>query len=655
MEIATPLPVREPLLPGESLTSLIRRTANAMGFEKPGQIRSLFEGTAGISAQWNQLLPGPIGQRLESLLRHSTSSLLSATVHQFANRLVLVASTAVPAVACDSKTILKYFQSANPPICPVCLIEDTHPYERLAWSLRALPVCLRHLCYLSNMCPKCRRKLRPDRNDVHACHCGFNFREIQPPAISESAIWRFRRIDQWFRGEALPLTGMRACAALWWLERLTAAVEKLPEWKRRVTDEMSIDSSAPAALAAWLAAANLLDEWPQQLFAFLDDFQRIAKHQKTVTGVTRSFGLLLREAKQLEDLGYPLPADALRQYLTTHYTAGHVTTKVCLFSTSKHAKLLEVRPWMSLTEADEKLRIRNGGSADLLERGILVGVVHPAASGRRTVGLVTRESVGEVERNLKTALSVNDAGKMLGLGRSRVLELVKTDLLPRAIWTKGGWRVPRTSISQLLDLVSQSPVCDKPIDQDWVSLRQATRQFGPSGLNLVRLLRLIQAGRARLLRSARTADFKSVLVCVSDLKKARPELHRMRDEAEGFPLCRLAKQLFPDRPLKEPVLKKWIAVGLLQASRHGRAWIISADEVKRFRSKYCLLHEASQLLKMHSKTLLRWIREDELTTVYGPRSATGGGFHLLCRSDVIRIQGAITRHRRKFRTHMSDE
>ena len=36
METIAPLPAREPLLPDESLTSLVRRTSQAMGYEKPG-------------------------------------------------------------------------------------------------------------------------------------------------------------------------------------------------------------------------------------------------------------------------------------------------------------------------------------------------------------------------------------------------------------------------------------------------------------------------------------------------------------------------------------------------------------------------------------------------------------------------------------------
>lgn len=650
MDFAHPLPAREPLLPDESLASLIRRTSDAMGYETPGRIRALLKDSVEVPAHWNHVPTGPVMQRLEILLRQSQSSTVGATVHSYASRLMLVASSAAPAMLCDSTTILKYFQSARPPVCPTCLAEDAQPYERLAWSMRAVPVCLQHSRYLTSACPKCQRRLRPDRCDATMCRCGFDFRNVPPRVVPTPTAQLLGRIDQWFRGDALPLDTLPTCAFLWWFERLTSAVKKLPDWIARTADALSLDSSAPEDLAAWLTAADILDGWPQQLFVFLDDFQRVTKHRTTATGLTRSFGLLLREAKLLEDLGYSLPADALRQYLTDHYTAGHVTSKVCLFSTAKHAELLESRPWISLTEADEILHFRQGGSAALLERGILTGAVRSARPGHRTVGLVSRESVDKVAHDLKTALSVSEVGKSLGLGRSRVLQLIKADLLPRAIRTTGGWRIPRVSVDQLLGLVHASPDSGKQ-SKIWLDVRQATRQFGPSGLNFVRMLRLIQAGQVRVRRSESGANFRGLLISASDLKNAREAIHRMRDEEEGFPLNRLAQHLFPDRPIKDIVLRKWIALGLLRASRDGRAWAVSTDEVNRFRREYCLLSEAAQLLDIHNKTLLRWIADGILTPVYGPRSTAGGGFHLLRRSDVAQLREIVARHHRKWRTH----
>ena len=77
-------------------------------------------------------------------------------------------------------------------------------------------------------------------------------------------------------------------------------------------------------LLHWTAAVDVLQSWPERLYQFLDEFQRVAKNQVLSTGVSRSFGLLLRDAARLEGLGYSVPAHALRRYLLERYTGGHV-------------------------------------------------------------------------------------------------------------------------------------------------------------------------------------------------------------------------------------------------------------------------------------------------------------------------------------------
>jgi hypothetical protein len=126
MNTVRPLPTREPLLPNESLASLVRRTADAMGYESPGRIRSVLKESGDVPAHINHIRAGPVWERLETLLRQSRPSILGATVHSYSHHLMLVAKTAEAAPWCDSKTILKYFQSAHPPVCPACLFEDEH-------------------------------------------------------------------------------------------------------------------------------------------------------------------------------------------------------------------------------------------------------------------------------------------------------------------------------------------------------------------------------------------------------------------------------------------------------------------------------------------------------------------------------------------------
>ena len=172
MKMLPPLPARETPLPGESLASLLRRTAEAMGYEHVGRIRQLLADTGKLPFHINQLTLCPLMDRFAQLLRQPSETLLNTTVHHYADRFVLTPATALAAQVCDSKTILRHFDSAHARVCGSCLGNDRVPYERLVWGVRILPVCVDHGRFLVWRCVDCGRQLRPQRNNVMTCRCG---------------------------------------------------------------------------------------------------------------------------------------------------------------------------------------------------------------------------------------------------------------------------------------------------------------------------------------------------------------------------------------------------------------------------------------------------------------------------------------------------
>ena len=84
MDTARSLPAREPALPGESLASLLRRTAASMGYEGPGQIRQLLSTVGKVPWNVNHIGPGPLIDYLAVLLRTQPDDILALTVHRFA-------------------------------------------------------------------------------------------------------------------------------------------------------------------------------------------------------------------------------------------------------------------------------------------------------------------------------------------------------------------------------------------------------------------------------------------------------------------------------------------------------------------------------------------------------------------------------------------
>lgn len=636
-----PFPARVPPLPGESLTSLLRRTAAAMGYNGIAQMVALLKSQGRLPPHLNELAPGQVSCHLAALLRLSSESLASLTVHHYAAFLMLVSSDRPPAEICDSKTILRYFSSSWP-VCPVCLRQDAVPYERLLWSFRPVPVCTEHGCLLLFRCPACQRPLRWDRPNVLYCRCGVRLADIEPHAVSAQAVLLAGWYVQILQGDVPPLPGMSVPACLWWAERMAVAVSKTPDWLTEVGLRIGLEPKQHGDAIAWLAAAEILGNWPARLTTFLDAFQQFDKHRSSSTGLRRRFGMLLRHASWLENLGWSPPADTLRQYLLEHYSGGHLSGKLSLFNQSKDRPKLRDRLWVSQSKATKMLRVQTGTVAKLVRRGLLSGKVHPVGNSGRTIGVVLRASVEALQKELHEAMDVVTVSRRLGIGRHSVLGMIRRGMLRRAVRTNQGLQIPRDSVAPWENLCENLAhgECRPPA---WISLRQATHRFGATGLTLFQLLEWIQAGKvaARMAQPAKALN--GIAVSQADLAALAPQIRSMRDEAAGYPLTHLGKILFSDRPVKTTVLKKWIAAGLLKTRKSGQKCFVAPEEVARFRSQYCLAEEACRQLDIARATLYHWELEGLVQPVYGRRVTPGAGYSLYCREDL----NGLTRRRRR--------
>jgi hypothetical protein len=637
------LPARVVPLPGESLVSLVRRTAAAMGYAGPHRLRPLLADAGKLPANVNPLGPGPLLDLLAVLLRQPSEMLLGLSVHRFAPTLVFRDQESPPATVCDFKTTLKYFVWGAFPICPACLKQDPTPYERLAWSLRALPVCLEHRCWLVARCPACRRALRPERSAVSVCRCGKSLGDVEPLALGAGAIRLAETLEALLIQGVTCLPEMSAAALCWWTERLATAAAKTPTWINRVGERLGLETDAPADSIAWLTAAEMIGQWPHHFDEFLDAFQQVPKHHNSSTGVALRFGLLLREAARLEDLGYPTPAEALRQYLLMRYAGGHLSRKVCLFQRPQDRQLLHDRTWITQTEAATVLKVRKGAIPQLIQQGILTGQVQPAGNHGRSVGLVLRASVDNLRCDLQSAAGVSTAASRLGLGKKAIHALIHDGVLIRVVRTNNGWRIPLSSLSTLEGLC-HSAAASEASGSPWVSLREATRIFGPAGLTLSRLLAMIQAGKVTPRLAHPEQRLHGLVVDQHAVIAALPELRVQRDQVRGCPVHRLGKTLFLGRPVKVDVLKKWIDAGLLQTQQIGRARIVSPAEVHRFRETYCLREEALRILGIAGTTLRCWQTAGRILPVYPKRVTPHVGLYLYRRADLEPLRSVRRKH-----------
>jgi excisionase family DNA binding protein len=629
------LPVREMPLPGESLTSLVRRHVWAMGYESFARLFGLLTEVGGpVPHHLEQLDRGPVMNGLATLLRQDEESLLKQTVHSLAGSLVLAPKGELPAERCDSKTLLKYFELASRQICPSCL-DNKEGYERLNWLIRPVFICVQHRSWLIDHCPNCHKAFRSGRADLRRSRCGRNLGDNVVTAVSSELLALQAALETWLSGKDLPLAETSTAACFWWLERLKAAVSRTPSWIAEQREQLGIPQQIESDQVAWTAAADILRHWPQRLGEFLDVFQTVDKKSAMATGTGRAFGRLLREASYLERSGYSTPADALRQYLLSRFTRGHLNAKVCLFRDHMHQQTIQDRDWLTRTQAAKQLRLRQTAIPELVTRGLLQGQV--LAAGRRTIGLITGESVRRLQSRLEQALTIPTVANRLRTGKRTVLDLIHADVLHGSLRTRTGWLIPREQVDSLENALCQLPACAS-LPLPWVECRTATRRFGPAGLTLALLIKLIKDGQVRAARDPSMNNLRGLWVHQRDLERNLPQIIEARDETNGYPLNRLALILFPEQRLKEIVLRKWIRAGLLRARRSTKRWFIAASEVERFRATYCLAGHACQTLGISRSSLHRCELEGRIAPIYSRRRNRGAGASVFLRADVERLR-----------------
>lgn len=632
-----PLPARVLPLVGESLLSLLRRTIEVMGYEGFDRLRFVLSDTGKLPYNVNSLGPGTLFDHLAILLGLSQEALRDSTFHGYASDLVLVPRQEPVSKTCDSKTLLKYFTAEPFPVCPICLGQDLIPHERLSWCLRAMPACLEHRCWLLSHCPSCGKRLQSFRPKVTTCRCGCMLTDRKPPTLDGSALKAVGTLRALFLSRTNMLAGMEPPAMCWWTERLASAVGKIPHSIAATRSRLGLEASVPTPHVAWLAAGDIVGNWPEGLYRFLDQLRNREKPDSSSISLGFRFRLLLRDAAQLENLGYATPAQAIRDHLADDMAAGHLGPKVSLFMQAAEDSQLRRPDWITQTEAARRLNVRNPTVRKLIRQGLLSGQVRTTRNSGRTVAAVSRKSVEDLEQQLPSALDVRTVAERLGIGPHAVLSLIHDGVLTGLLRAARRGLVLHKSLLRLEKLIRTLPREDEIDAAAWLSLRQATRIFGASGLTLSQLVSLILEGNVPAVRGTDSHGLNSLHVRRVDLEDSMPKILQRRDEAEGVPIHRLAKTLFPARPVKVGVLKKWIALGFLFAKRVGRTHAISIEEIRQFRATFCLADEACRRIGITRKTLSTWERLGCIVPMYGRRVTPGAGFSLYRLEDVDRL------------------
>lgn len=169
-----PLLRRSPLLPGESLPSLLARLTLLNGYSSPSVLGRLYRSDHSVWLK-HPPLKNENFDRLEILTGIPTAELWSASEYCLFQK--------VGDCNCLGESfplwIMMVHSTQAAWYCPKCLTEAA--YHRLIWSPVSSAVCLKHACLLMNDCPQCHHSVTVDDLVRVRCHtCLTDLRRIPP-------------------------------------------------------------------------------------------------------------------------------------------------------------------------------------------------------------------------------------------------------------------------------------------------------------------------------------------------------------------------------------------------------------------------------------------------------------------------------------------
>lgn len=365
------------------------------------------------------------------------------------------------------QTVFQYtIRAANPKVCPGCLTES--PYCHRVWELSPATACPYHRCLLIDVCPGCRRRICWVRGRVCVCPCGLDWRSVTVRPIEESELALTRHIHRLCglpgndRGQpdqvghspvsALPLHDLLAAVIFvaGQYEGLTGVTGK------HLTLEGKTPRENPLLHQLLVKAYSAFEDWPENYYRFLSWRRTQAgnitpRDRLLKTGVRKEFGKFHQGLdRYLPGDQFNFMRDAFAGYLASRWEGGHVSNlnrgsrKTCARDRGGR--------YVSRAEARRLLATAQAWVDRFVEEGRLKAVVRPA--GKKRLFMVERESLEKLKADLDELLGTEEVCRMLGVGRFRLMTLIREEHLRPARGPSvdgfAQWKFTRAAVNESL-------------------------------------------------------------------------------------------------------------------------------------------------------------------------------------------------------------
>lgn len=652
---------RSPLLPGESLVSLLIRLSLLNGYHLPSTVISI--GQERLAKK--DVLTRPIHTETYEMLQHLTkltaSILYQATPHIFAGSLTLPGDKVMTVKLPDGITapllpaeLHRHLWSTHRvTYCPHCLKQAK--YHRLVWLAWAVNACPEHCCLLVKGCQACQSSLRVEDIVRGRCpKCQFELTQAVAVNVSQDAFGLFTQatLVAWFgtdleeniAPEASP-SGMQAKWSQWTasmpqqprpvLYRLVTGIQRAllglnPDWSfwHRVdgiclshsgSSDRRVSLHAMTTETAYLlfaTAFKAIVNWPDGFYAFLDAYQ--GRHGGSVThNFPQDFGALYRLclAGCWSSRHFQFVQNAFDHYLVANYPLTE-----SLFSSHRYwttPQLAGRLPCMPSDEATERLQVTPHILNRLLSLMFLANYQGAIVRhSRQKPNFICRSEVLALQQRWQVGLPQEDVVRLLGVPISILLDLMDAGMLTATSNPNGKCdnlifsQRPVMKLLESLIYGARSIREIEPYARPFGELAQILPRFGYRAAVVMELAKehLIRFGWER----QTGPQFGTMWVSTDDLDF---RLEMVSGDRPFLSRLQVAQQMC----IPIAVLMEWAQHGLIPFVREkGLGWQFSRTDVAAFTSRYLVIQEAAFLLDASIYTIQQLMKNGLLQPASGP-------------------------------------
>jgi excisionase family DNA binding protein len=648
-----PLICHPPLLPDESLSSLLERLAKFNNYEPRSILSTIIRESVNLRGIRRLGCPSQttLFETIAALTNIEPFELQKATSHYFTgiltppeNEIECLEISDVLSIPLLSKGIAnKHLRPEYAcQFCPLCIKDAV--YHRLIWLPIASAVCLEHKCLLVNACPKCRNQVRiQDLIEANCSKCKTDLTEAPTVSVIDDSFGLFTQdtIQTWLMegvspvSTSYPLPQQMPRDLYRMIDGMRISIMQVnQDWPllhhaaiQQNSVEFSLDAQAQTltpyqSYCLYATAFKGIIDWPDGFHRFLTAYKEREKKSRyhngfIFKGLCDELGNLymLWINKRWKQPTLEFVQEAFHQYLVENHTSFPATALLTRYKDTP--KLSDNLCYMSVNEAAKLLGVTHGRIRLMIRTGRLKSYNE---KGKSWATLVKREDVLELHDEWERAIELKEVINWLGVSKKVVSKLVQIGLLTAQQSPTDGfhWMFSPSAVTECLERVikgtSGYTIGKNKNGENMLSLTEASKL----------LYRLGLGGNAFTLQQVAENRLRAYVPTDQTLRLGI--LLFSRTDIDAYLEVLKAEQGWIGRDEVTSILKisrgsitKWIKAGLISpVEMRSNTYYFDREAIVKLKADLVISKQASAILGIPREAVYDLVYQGRLKAVRGP-------------------------------------